>query len=211
MPLTRSAVRELDRRATAEFGIPSIVLMENAGRNAAELLCRLNSQRERVAIVCGPGNNGGDGLVMARHLDRLGIPLSIWLAANPKQLSPDAAANFHIVQAMRLPQCGSLHGFGWIVDALFGTGLSRAIGPPHEAIIHDINQSGANILAVDIPSGLDADSGEPLGPTVRAHHTVTFVGMKEGFLYPAARPYIGELHFADIGAPRKLVDEYLRM
>src|SRR5262245_19311134 len=102
MALTREAVRSIDRRACEEFRIPSIVLMENAGRNAAELLNQLNPTRERIAIACGPGNNGGDGFVMARHLDRLGCAVSLWLFGEADKLSGDAAINFRIVEQMGL-------------------------------------------------------------------------------------------------------------
>lgn len=214
MPLTRAAVREIDRRAVEEYGIPGVVLMENAGRNAAELLARLNSHRERVAILCGPGNNGGDGFVIARHLDRLGITSSIFLVANSAKPSPDAATNFGVVEKMGLTishghEPPDLSRFGWVVDALFGTGLDRPIAGPTADVVNAVNASAATVFAVDIPSGLDCDSGLPAGPCVRAHHTVTFVGMKVGFLTPAARPFIGEIHFADIGVPRRLVEEYL--
>jgi len=97
---------------------------------------------------------------------------------------------------------------GWIVDALFGTGLSRPLGSPFGQIVEDINASGSPVLAVDIPSGLDCDTGEPLGPTVRATHTATFVAPKRGFLNPASRDWTGEVHVIDIGAPRVLVEEY---
>ena len=103
MALTRQAVREIDRRAIEEYGIPGVVLMENAGRNAAELLRDLNPLRLRVAIVCGPGNNGGDGFVMARHLDRLGLTVNMYLFADPNTLSPDAAVNYRTVERMGLP------------------------------------------------------------------------------------------------------------
>lgn len=218
MPLTRAAVRELDRRAIDEFGIPGIVLMENAGRNCAEILHHLNPHRLRVAIVCGPGNNGGDGFVIARHLDRLGVSVNVWVTADPTQLPADAKTNFCIIERMKLPvnispaiTVETLQRFGWVVDALFGTGLTRALESPYDAIVDAINSSGAQVLAVDIPSGLDCDTGRLLGSTVRAQHTVTFVGMKSGFMNAAARPYVGKVHFADIGAPRSLVDEYLRM
>ncbi len=214
MPLTRDQVRAIDRRAIEEFGIPGVVLMENAGRGAAELLARLNSLRERVAILCGPGNNGGDGFVMARHLDRLGITVNLFMFCPPEKLSADAAVNYRIVERMGLPISQSsavaLAGYGWAVDALFGTGLRGELQSPWSEIVTAINASGAKVLAVDIPSGLDCDTGEPLGPTVRANHTVTFVGMKEGFLTSTARQFVGEIHFVDIGAPRKLIDEYLK-
>lgn len=218
MPLTRDQVRAIDRRAIEEFGIPGIVLMENAGRQAAEIIHQLNPARERVAICCGPGNNGGDGLVIARHLDRLGVPVSVWLFGEPTQLSPDAAVNFHVVNKMQLPlivnqavTTTTWEHFGWIIDALFGTGLTRPVDGANAAAVHAINQCSAKVIAVDIPTGLDCDSGQPLGPTVRADHTITFVGMKVGFLMPVAREFVGQVHFADIGAPRRLVDEYLAL
>jgi NAD(P)H-hydrate epimerase len=97
----------------------------------------------------------------------------------------------------------------WIVDALFGTGLTRPLGAPYDQIVALVNASRRPVLAVDIPSGLDCDTGEPLGPTIRATHTATFVAPKKGFLNPAAKPWLGEVHVSDIGAPKKLVDEFL--
>jgi NAD(P)H-hydrate epimerase len=237
--MSRDEVRELDRRATDEFGVPSIVLMENAGRGAAELLMHLNSEKKPVTILCGPGNNGGDGFVMARHLEIHGYPLRIWLFAPstdnagrilrlgiaPK-LTADCDANFRIFVRREgdVSFVDSRSGFlegqrqqmtadvtrsrAWIVDALFGTGLDRALAPPFDEVIAAINASGNPVLAVDIPSGLDCDSGKPIGPTVKATHTATFVGWKKGFLQPLAKPWIGEVHVIDIGAPKKLVDEY---
>jgi NAD(P)H-hydrate epimerase len=260
--LSRDEVRELDRRASEEFGVPSIVLMENAGRGAAELLMRLNPERKPVTILCGPGNNGGDGFVMARHLDNHGWPVHTWLflksdnrswavhvwlslKANQRveavtdvlpeevgdalmisaELSNDARVNFHVahrsgisIQVLKGPpspwQLDMLRNdliaeSGYILDALFGTGLRGEVGPPFNDVIAAINQSGKPVLAVDIPSGLDCDSGKPmLGQTVKATQTATFVGWKKGFLQPSAKPWIGEVHVIDIGAPKKLVDEY---
>lgn len=213
MPLSRASVRELDRRAIEEFGLPGIVLMENAARNAAELLARLNPARERVAIVCGPGNNGGDGLAMARHLDRLGLTAHLFMPVEPT--TPDARVHLHVAERMLLPvtrgaAIPAFDRFGWVVDALFGTGLTRPIESPMSDWVDAINASSAKVLALDTPSGLDVDTGLPLGPCVRATHTISFVGMKAGFQEKSAREWVGELHFADIGAPRRLVDEYLR-
>src|SRR5262249_2915735 len=97
---------------------------------------------------------------------------------------------------------------GWIVDALFGTGMTRPLSTPFDQVVSVVNASGYPILAVDLPSGLDCDTGEPLGPTIKATHTATFVALKKGFLNPRARPWLGEVHIVDIGAPKKLVDEY---
>src|SRR5262249_28103155 len=97
---------------------------------------------------------------------------------------------------------------GWIVDALFGTGLTRALGPPFDEVVAAVNASGRPVLSVDLPSGLDCDTGKPLGPTIRATHTATFVAHKKGFLAPDAAPWTGEVHVIDIGAPKNLLDEY---
>lgn len=225
--VSRDEVRELDRRAIGEFGVPGVVLMENAGRGCAELLMQLNPEKKPAVILCGPGNNGGDGYVIARHLDNHGWPVSVWLFADAQKLAGDAATNYQIARSSGIPVrdhwCGGdadrpherqieattgvLSGT-WVVDCLFGTGLTRSIGFPADVAIAAVNACSAPVLAVDIPSGLDCDTGEPLGPTVRATHTATFVAHKKGFLNPTSRQWTGEVHVIGIGAPRPLVDEY---
>jgi NAD(P)H-hydrate epimerase len=207
--LTRAQVRELDRRAIEEFGVPGVVLMENAGRGATEVLMRLNSERRPVVIVCGKGNNGGDGFVIARHLDIHGWAVSVVQCAPVAELTGDAAIMQRIAAKAQLSAAVHAEEYGgWIVDALFGTGLTGPLREPYDRIVADINASGAKVLAVDIPSGLDCDTGQPLGPTVRADHTVTFVAPKAGFANPAAKEWLGEVHVVGIGAPRKLLEEY---
>lgn len=215
--LTRAQVRELDHRAIHEYGVPGVVLMENAGRGAAELLLKLNPKRKEVLILCGPGNNGGDGFVMARHLQNLLVPAGLMYLGD-KPPSGDAGIQFEIAVRAGLvgpvdPDTGARADFiagwtGWIVDALFGTGLTRPLTTPYAEIVAAVNHGKQPVLAVDIPSGLDCDTGEPLGPTIRATHTATFVAPKQGFLNPDARPWLGEVHVVDIGAPKKLVDEF---
>jgi NAD(P)H-hydrate epimerase len=214
MFLTRTEVRAIDRRAIDELGVPGVVLMENAGRGAAEVMLALGI-RGPVIICCGKGNNGGDGFVIARHLDNRRIPVRVFLFARPEDLAGDAAINYRILfqsgLAIETHIGNTLDGpalrqelvtAGWVVDALFGTGLTGPIGSPLVEVVSAINASNARILAVDIPSGLDCDTGLPLGPTVRAQHTVTFVGPKKGFANPAARDWLGQVHVVDIGAPR---------
>lgn len=222
--LSREQVRELDRRATSGFGVPGIVLMENAGRGCAELLMRLNPQRRATAILCGPGNNGGDGFVIARHLDNAGWPVSVHVVARHNREPGDAATNFDILfaagihftqyrpdyfeQAHRDLFLRQFATTEWVVDALFGTGLTRALGAPFDWLVSAVNASNKQVLAVDLPSGMDCDTGEPLGACVKATHTATFVAPKRGFLNPAARAWTGDVSVIDIGAPRVLVDEY---
>jgi NAD(P)H-hydrate epimerase len=216
MFLSRHEVRELDRRAIEEYGVPGVVLMENAGRGAAELLRSLGIAG-RVVICCGKGNNGGDGFVIARHLDNHQMPVRVLLFARPEELTGDAAIMYGIIARSGLPTVADvgrtlderalrdeLNSAAWIVDALFGTGLSGPVRQPFDWAITAINASPARVLAVDIPSGLDCDTGLPLGPTVRAHHTATFVALKKGFANPAAREWLGHVHVVDIGAPRAL-------
>jgi NAD(P)H-hydrate epimerase len=215
--LSREESREVDRRAIEDLGIPGVVLMENAGRGAAELLVRLGVHG-RVAVCCGKGNNGGDGFVIARHLDVQGVPVRVFLFARPGELTGDAAVHYRILERARF----AIHAFGegevdaaalrqelagveWVVDALFGTGLKGAVRPPYDRVIGAINDSLARVLAVDIPSGLDCDTGLPLGPAVRARHTATFVALKKGYTNPAAREWLGQVHVLDIGLPRALL------
>jgi NAD(P)H-hydrate epimerase len=213
--LSREQVRAVDRRALEEYGVSGVVLMENAGRSAAELLLRLGA-RGPVTICAGKGNNGGDGFVIARHLDINHVPVRLLLFARPEELSGDAAINYRIIEKSGLPIAvfgpdvdeatvhRELAASEWVVDALFGTGLTGPVRPPLDRVIAAINGCGARVLAVDIPSGLDCDTGRPLGATVRATHTVTFVAQKKGFAEPSAKEWLGEVHVAGIGAPRAL-------
>src|SRR6516162_8605745 len=210
--LTRQQVRDLDRRAIDEYGVPGVVLMENAGRGAAELLVNLGIHG-RVLICCGKGNNGGDGFVIARHLANRGVNIQVLPCAPREELTGDALINFTILERCQYPLrllSHSLDGLHeelarseWVVDALFGTGLSGPVRPPFDRIITAINESGVPVLAVDIPSGLDCDTGQPLGSTIRARHTATFVAMKKGYSQATAKEWLGTVHVLDIGAPRR--------
>ncbi len=220
--LSRQQVRELDRRAIEEYGVPGIVLMENAGRSCAELLMKLNPSKGNTIILCGPGNNGGDGYVIARHLDNHGWPVACSGFLDVKYQSPDAAVMRKACRSIEQSEIidpsnwtfvrnrffNQLNTVAWVVDSLFGTGLSRGLEKPFDDLIAQMNIAPAQILAIDIPSGLDCDTGETLGPTVRATHTATFVARKLGFQNPRAHGWTGEVHIVDIGAPRKLIEEY---
>ena len=217
MILTREQTRELDRRAIEQFGVPGVVLMENAGRGMAELLRSLGINGP-VVICCGKGNNGGDGFVIARHLDNAGFRVRVLLFADPAQLTGDAAINHRILVASGVawevfasPSLDEerlrreLAGADWIVDALFGSGLRGSVGPPFDRVIATINAAGVRVFAVDIPSGLDCDTGLPLGIAIRAQHTATVAAMKKGFLQPSAAEWLGQVHLIDMGAPRALL------
>jgi NAD(P)H-hydrate epimerase len=214
--LTREQVRELDRRAIHEYGVPGIVLMENAGRGVAEKIVELELNGP-VLICCGKGNNAGDGFVIARHLELRGFAVRLLCCSRADELPPDAATNLAIVESAGIPLTywSDGHAFGpdheflagarTLVDALLGTGARGEPRPPLDQVIDTMNTSGLPIVAVDLPSGLDADSGQPSRNTIRAAHTCTFVAPKPGLVEPEAAPYVGRLHVIDIGAPRKLL------
>lgn len=226
--LSRAQVREVDRRAIEEYGIPGIVLMENAGRNAAALIMEWSKPGDQIAIVCGPGNNGGDGFVIARHLSNAGREVVCLLAFEFGKLQGDALINYQIVQRMGLTSCVTVSPAGievlmyhlrksaLVVDALLGTGFSGEPRPPMDAAIRAVNAAERRVVAIDVPSGMDCDTGEPaIGRChkdgdlrcVKAWRTITFVAMKPGFLVPGANEITGDVFVADIGAPIKLITE----
>jgi len=209
--LTRSQSREIDRRAIEDYGIPGLVLMENAGRGCVDVLERLGIDGP-VVILCGKGNNAGDGFVIARHLEIRGHACRVLLLSPPAELRGDAAANYAILEKTNVRIVNSSDqldatGNDWIVDALLGTGAQGDPRPPFDAAIDWINAQPAKKLAVDVPSGLDCDTGQPAAHTVRADHTCTFAAMKIGFEQPAAKPFTGAVHVCDIGVPRKLITD----
>lgn len=218
--LSRDEVRAIDSRAMSEFGLPGIMLMENAGRGAAELLHRLGVTG-RVVICAGKGNNGGDGFVIARHLDLAGCDVRVLLCCDRGELTGDAAINYGVLEAAGMAgiELGmapdatllarELAAAEWIIDALLGTGARGEVRAPYLSVIAAINHAGKKVLAVDLPSGMDCDTGLPLGVCVQAHHTATFVARKLGFDAAGSRAWTGEVHVIGIGAPRKLLEDVL--
>ncbi len=194
-----------------------LVLMENAGRGVADVLCRLAETEfgrppGRVVVCCGKGNNAGDGFVIARHLDLRGHRVHVLVWAEEAELTGDAGANYAILRQCGVPieLFGSRHDAArlqeqlmetkWIIDALLGTGARGEPRPPLDAVIDQINAAAARRLAVDLPSGLDCDTGVAARHTIRAHETCTFMAMKQGFLAAGAEHYTGRVHVLDIGA-----------
>lgn len=216
--LARDQVRELDRIAISEYGIPGVVLMENAGRACAEAALEMLGNRlgRRVLVVCGKGNNGGDGFVVARHLANGGADVRIVTVAPVADMldqENDASVNLQIALKMDMPlrECGTpaqvrnalTEEGAWdlIVDAMLGTGISGEVREPYRTAIEAVNESACPVLAVDLPSGLDCDTGQPLGAAVRADRTVTFVARKAGFDAAGASDYTGKVAVAEISIP----------
>lgn len=216
--VTAEEMRALDASAAADFGIPSLLLMENAGRAVFEAALEMMGgvNRKRVIVVCGPGNNGGDGFVVARHLHNAGAHVTIAYYGDRAKAKGDALTNIQICEKMNLDICPRLprekltragQGADLIIDALLGTGIKGEIREPYAGVISAINEgSPTPILAVDIPSGIDADIGAVLGEAVRADTTVTFALSKIGLVtYPGAL-HVGRLRVADISIPDEAIE-----
>ncbi len=249
-PLSRQEVRELDVRAAEQLGLSTLILMENAGRGAAAWLAELAvgvrtestawpssalpladtvlslaAATPRVLILCGPGNNGGDGGVVARHLDAWGFAVQIVWFANREQLRGDAKSQWMILERSgvdqtawfrsqsddpRLAELESLVADAvWLVDGLLGTGLTRPVEGLLWTVIEVMNRSNKPILALDVPSGLDADTGIPLGNAIRARATATFAAPKLGFAVAGAAAFTCKVAVIDIGLPRGLLKQFL--
>ena len=218
--LTREQVRRVDELAIRRYGIAGLALMENAGRNAAAIIDRAYGPSGRAFICCGTGNNGGDGCVIARHLHNAGWSVRVLLVGEASRMTPDTSANLHIIQAMGLNPITAVDADAQsalarsitedevVVDALLGTGFSGEVRSPLAELIHAINAAGKRaVVAIDLPSGLDCDSGIPAAATIRADLTITFVARKTGFGSPQAGAFLGRVEVADIGAPRELIAE----
>ncbi len=220
-PQKPETVREWDRLAIQEYGIPGIVLMENAGAGAAKIISRLSREEpEKFAspfvILCGPGNNGGDGYVVARHLFNSGFPVEVHLSFNPEGQdgNSDAGINLSIIRKMGIAvetpgpdELGRIlqqKGTCTIIDGLLGTGLSRPLQDPYRSWVEAITESGQAVIALDIPSGLDAGSGEVLGRCVSADHTITFAAAKTGLCQGRGPDFTGRLHVVKIGIPQNI-------
>jgi NAD(P)H-hydrate epimerase len=211
--LNRSQLREIDRLSEERYKIPGVVLMENAARAVVEMATQMVASPAEILIVCGGGNNGGDGLAAARHLHNRGYSLRIFLTVDSERYDREAKINWEIARAMGLPIVKEIESQKpkLILDAIFGTGLSQPPRDPFGKIAKAMASLRVPILAVDIPSGLDCDTGKPLSSDcVKADVTVTFVAEKTGFAEPAARPYLGRIVVGDIGCPRELVEEISR-
>ncbi len=219
--VTAEEMQSMDRETIQSFGIPGQVLMENAGRGAVRMLIEKfpDLQKKKVGIAAGPGNNGGDGFVIARYLKSYDIEATVYLLSEKKKVRGDAEANLKLLFPLEIPvieipdmktlqkQMDSILDQDVWVDAIFGTGLKKEVTGYFFEAITVINKSGKPVFAVDIPSGLDSDTGQPHGVSIKADATATFAFAKIGqLLFPGA-DYTGELGIIDIGIPTHIVEK----
>jgi len=218
--ITSQEMQEIDKLAIEEFGIPAIILMENAGQKASRVALDMlsPSQKEKVICICGKGNNGGDGFVCCRHLINNGAGnTDIFLVCNPLELKGNAKINYKILEKMGrtikiLKNKKDFQTFETelkkaqlVIDAMLGIGLSGKVRQPYKNIINLINQSQKPVLSLDVPSGLDATKGNVPGVCIKATKTVTFALPKTGFIKNDGPLNIGELITVDISIPKTLL------
>lgn len=219
--ITASQAQKIDYMAIHRFGMPSVAMMENAGRAVALLIDQRFKKLKpaTICVVCGPGNNGGDGLVITRYLINLGFFVKVFLIGQPSQLTEDARINYGIIKKMKadvtiltritLGFLATVQQADLIVDAIFGIGLNRDIKEPFLSIIQAINQSRQKVFSVDVPSGLDATTGKTHSACVRANGTITFVLPKKGFFCNEGPRFCGRVHVVDIGIPSMVIQKVL--
>lgn len=220
--LTRAQVRRFDQLAIQRLEIPSIVLMENAGRNAADHIHQEAVSPGSAVILCGTGNNGGDGFVIARHLANRSWQARVAVVGDADRFMPDARTNHQILVNMgvSIEQIASRKDVHAclasadrsvvLVDALLGTGFSGEVREPVAELIRVMNESDpASVVAVDVPSGLNCDTGEVANVAVRADLTVSFVARKPAFDTKTGREYAGRIVVVDIGAPLSLAEQII--
>jgi hydroxyethylthiazole kinase-like uncharacterized protein yjeF len=223
--LSAAEMREVDRLTTARYGIPSLTLMENAGASVAEFIAQRwpRFAQRRIVVLCGKGNNGGDGFAVARHLLELGAKPEVYLFAAPDEMQGDAAANCKrwrdlsgALQTVRNSDDLKnvkpvLDAADIVIDALLGTGTRGAVEGLFAEVIEAVNKRhktvSSVVVAVDIPSGLIADTGEAMGARINATYTVTFTAPKTGMILGSASDAVGDLFVRDIGSLPELIDE----
>ena len=218
--LNSAQMRDADRRAVEDIGISPLVLMENAGRQAVAAMEAMYSDLSdrHVAVLCGRGNNGGDGFVVARTLAQRGVTVSVFLVGRVADVRGDARTNLDILGRLGLTVAEIADSQAWelhfsefsdctlVVDAIFGTGLSAPVSGLIESVIADVNASGIPVVAIDLPSGLSADSHAPIGPSIEAGLTVTLGAPKLPLVLPPGETRAGDIVIADIGIPGEVID-----
>jgi NAD(P)H-hydrate epimerase len=224
-PLTVLQNRMVDEIAIHRFGMLGLVLMENAGRGAADFIADIVNDQAKIVVVCGTGNNGGDGLVIARHLHARGLSVSVWIIGDRHKMTADTAANLAILENTSVPcrwlpassdavkitttmqqAIDELQSATLLVDAMLGTGSKGELRGTFAQMVHHANRSAAIRVAIDVPTGLDAQTGGHSVETLRAHHTLTFVASKVGLMESDAAPFVGELHILPIGIPPEVLE-----
>jgi hydroxyethylthiazole kinase-like uncharacterized protein yjeF len=211
----------IDLCAINEYGIPGVLLMENAAKAVAEKAKKMlaDSKRTKVSVLAGCGNNGGDAFAAARLLKQTGVDVNVYLVGEKERIKADALVNYNILSNLGIKVteiqsetefgqlCQELYGTGLIIDGIFGTGLARDVDGMAKRVIETVNASGKSVLSIDIPSGIDGATGEIKGVCINADATVTFCLPKLGLIQNPGCEYTGKLIISDIGIPSQAIDK----
>ena len=215
--LSTKEIYEIEKLTQKKFGISNLILMENAGRATAEVIKELfeNLKEKKIVVICGKGNNGGDGFVTARYLFNWGANVKVYFMGHPEEFKGISFTNFNILCKMciNVSECGKidrrmLERVDLIVDGILGIGLKGEVRGEARDLIRKINESKKKVLSIDIPSGLNADTGEIMGEAVKADITVSFGFAKKGFYTGEGPRVCGEIEIVDIGYPRYFYEKY---
>jgi NAD(P)H-hydrate epimerase len=220
MRISAAEIRQMDQSAARDYDMPGLLLMENAGRSVSDVIAR-EYKPCKVLIFIGKGNNGGDGMVVARHLTNRGYSVQVALLEDPVRFNADPLLNFSIISKMNIPRVFMAtlseaemvrycHGAELVVDAIFGIGIHSPVLGIFEKAIRAINESQKPVVSIDISSGLNADTGQVHGVAVKATKTVTLALPKRGLFEGEGPLYSGEIEVADIGIPRELLLPFLK-
>lgn len=217
MYLTSKNVKDIDKYCIENLGIPEIVLMENA---ALKVVKNIDENRKKIIIICGTGNNGGDGLAAGRHLLCNNKNVQFFIVGSKDKMSNACKTHFNILTNLNIPMNfiennfnilnfkNALQTCDLIIDSLFGIGLSREVSGIYKEIIQIINNTSKYILAVDVPSGLNANTGKIQGCCIKANKTVTFINKKQGFNCIQAKQYLGEIIVEQISVPKFVINKF---
>lgn len=217
--ITSQQIQRLDSIAINQYKIDSLFLMENAGRSVADEVVSIlkNKKIKKIAIICGKGNNGGDGFVAARYLINQGFEVKNFLLGKVKEITSDSRANLDMLlksnqKILEIPNLKAFNSMeknikdcSLIIDAIFGVGLKGKVKEPFKTVINFLNRSGKMVVSIDVPSGLDANTGLPLGVCVKADKTISFTLAKKGFFLNQGPDFVGKLKIAGIGIPKSLI------
>ena len=218
--VTVQQIKKLDGIAINKYGIPSVVLMENAGRLVAQEVKNMlpKNKRAKVIVLCGLGNNAGDGFVVARHLKEMNVDVKVFILGSPSKLKNDARINYEIVKKLKIfvKEVKKVAGVIVVdikkadvtVDAIFGVGLNRDLGGLFCETVEAINEFAKKVVSIDIPTGLDGTTGIVYGTCVKADKTVTFSVQKKGLFCGNGKKVSGKVIVVDIGIPRSLIKKY---
>ena len=207
--VTAGEMAKVDQITIEDFGIGLLQMMKLAGLHLASLSSEYVKRGGKILVLAGSGHNGGGGLVAAKHLYNQGFQVSVYLTSNNlKQTTEHQLIMLKRLNVKILPELSTLSDFDLLVDSILGYNIKGSVKEPIKSVIEAINSSGVKTISLDLPSGLNPDTGQPKGVTVKAEATLTLAAPKVGLLKPTSKQYVGDLYLADIGIPKEVFEKF---